>query len=198
MHWRRRNYLINKDFQIRYIGRIMFGIIVMALVIAFTVYYTTWARIMDEFYNVPQIASQFASLFSSVNSILAVILILFLIISAFLSIFVSHSIAGPVYRFEKTFHAIMQGDLTLSVGLRKSDEFLHLAETINDMVYTLRNSLSSDRKLIEEMVIVTKRLQSGKSSQKVGTSVELTKDLEKLKQLLGQLQQDVQRFKLKS
>ncbi|MCK5242285.1 HAMP domain-containing protein [bacterium] len=197
MQWRRKNYLINKDFQFRYISRVMFGIIMMALVIAFTVYYTTWARIMDEFYHVPQIASQFAALFSSVNNTLIVILLLFLVISAFLSIFISHSIAGPVYRFEKTFKAIMAGDLTPRIGLRKSDEFRHLAETINDMLYTLRHSLSSDRKLVEEMVVVSKRLQSGKDTQKSGASAEVTKDLGKLNQLLNQLQQDVKRFKLK-
>jgi len=196
MRWRRRNYLINKDFQFRYMARIMFGIIAMALVIAFTVYYTTWAKIMDEFYHVPQIASQFAPLFSSVNRTLIVILLIFLIISAILSIFVSHTIAGPMYRFEKTFQAIMNGDLTLRIGLRKGDEFKHLAETINEMVNTLRTSLSSDRKLIEEMVVISKRIQEGNYPEKARVPAELTKDLEKLGQIVRQLQQEVQRFKL--
>ncbi|MCD4812130.1 methyl-accepting chemotaxis protein [bacterium] len=195
MQWRRRNYIINKDFQFRYIGRVMFGIVVMALVIAFTVYYTTWVKIMDEFYNVPQIAAQFAPLFASVNQIMVLLLIIFMLTAAVISVFVSHSIAGPMYRFERSIEAIRAGDLTLNIGLRKGDEFKQLADLLNEMVQSLRSNLSTDRQMIEEMAGLISKIQKGGSS-KSKVSPTLTKDLSKLSKILQQLQKDVQRFKL--
>lgn len=194
---RRRNYLINKDFQFRYIGKILYGVALMALIVFSTVYYTTWSRIMDEFYTIPRIAAQFATLFGSVNQTMLVILVLFLLLAAVISVFVSHSIAGPVYRFEKTLQSIAQGDLTLRVGLRKTDEFKNLADAMNHMVDELRTHLTSDTSLIEEMAKISERLHAkGKGEGKL--SQETAKDLEKLNQALQNLQKNVSRYKLKN
>jgi methyl-accepting chemotaxis protein len=192
--WRRRNYFINKDFQLRYIARIVFGMVVMALILGFTVYYTVWARIMDEFYTIPKIASQYAGLFASVTQLMGIFLLAFLVIATVLSVFASHSIAGPINRFEKSLQAIAQGDLTLRVGLRKTDEFKHVADTLNQMVSELRTNLSSDSELIGELVTISNRLPSSGKEEKMPASV--AKDLEKLKTALSHLQDNVNRFKL--
>lgn len=197
MVWRRRNYLINRDFQFRYIGCMIIGIVVMAMIVSFTVYYTTWARIMDEFYDVARIASRFAPLFDSVNQTLLIILLMFLVLAAVFSIFISHKIAGPIYRFEKTLQAIAGGDLTMRVGLRKRDEFKHLADTMNQMVSELRNSFSSNRTLIEEMTGIFERIGESGSREGSGLPSGLIQDLEKMNQTLLRLQQNIQRYKLK-
>jgi methyl-accepting chemotaxis protein len=195
--WRRRNYLINKDFQFRYIGRNLFALTVMALVISFTVYYTTWARIMDEFYNIPRIAAQFAPLFATVNQIMLVILVAFFILAAIFSVFASHAIAGPIYRFEKALQSMAQGDFTLKVGLRKTDEFKHMADSMNSMITELRSNISSDSELIQELAAVSERLSSADSGlKKDKTPATVIKDLEKLNQILARLQENVSRFKL--
>jgi methyl-accepting chemotaxis protein len=196
MKWRRKNYLINKDFQLRYIGRIVFSIIVMALVTAFTVYYTTWARIMDQFYNVPQIASQFAMLFSSVNRTMGLFLLVFVAVIAAVSVFISHSIAGPVFRFEKSLQAVAAGDLTLKIGLRKGDEFKHLADTMNEMITSLRTNLTSDRQLIADMSQLLAQISQERTTKGKNTTEAVSHDLEKLNSLIQKLQQDSQRFKL--
>lgn len=192
MQWRRRNYLINKDFQLRYVARLMFGILAMALVVAVTLYYTTWARIMDEFYNVPRIASQFAPLFQSVNQNLVLMLSLFLLAAAVLAIFLSHAIAGPMFRFEQTMRAVAMGDLTLRIGLRKSDEFKPLAELLNEMIGSLRGELKQDARLVEETTEILRKLQAGGAGKKGGSSAEMTK----VNANLLQLRQNMKRFKL--
>ncbi len=197
MAWRRRNYLINREFQFRYIGRMIIGIIVMAMIVSFTVYYTTWARIMDEFYNVARIASRFAPLFNSINQTLLVILLVFLVLVVIFSVFISHRIAGPIYRFEKTLQAIAGGDMTMRVGLRKRDEFKPLADTMNEMVGELRNSLSTNRTLIEEMISIFERIEESGVREGSGLPSGHAKDLEKMNQTLLRLQQNVQRYKLK-
>ncbi len=193
--WRRRNYLINKEFQFRYIARIVFGMIVMALVLGFTVYFTTWARIMDEFYTIPRIASQYAALFGSVTQLMGVFLLVFLVLAVVWSVFASHSIAGPIYRFEKTLQAVAEGDLTLRVGLRKTDEFKHMADTLNQMVGELRTSLASDSELIRELALISERLNTG-GDKEGRLPAAVIKDLEKLKATVSHLQENVGRFKL--
>jgi len=197
MAWRRRNYLINREFQFRYIGRMIIGIVVMAMIVSFTVYYTTWARIMDEFYNVARIASRFAPLFNSINQTLLVILLVFLVLVVIFSVFISHRIAGPIYRFEKTLQAIAGGDMTMRVGLRKRDEFKQLADAMNEMVGELRNSLSSNRTLIEEMISIFERIEESRVREGNELPSGHAKDLEKMNQTLLRLQQNVQRYKLK-
>lgn len=192
--WRRRNYLIDKEFQFRYIARIVFGIVVMALILSFTVYYTTWTRIMDEFYTIPQIAAQYAPLFSSVTRTMAVLLFVFLLLAAAVSVFVSHSIAGPIYHFEKTLKAITRGDLTPRVGLRKTDEFKHIAETMNQMTAELHGYVNADRKLVLELTEISGRLQTKGKGKHLPTAV--AKDLEKMAQTLKHLKQNMDRFKL--
>jgi methyl-accepting chemotaxis protein len=48
-------------------------------------------------------------------------------------IFISHKIAGPFYRFEKTFEEIGKGNLSLRIGLREKDQFSIIAQQINEM-----------------------------------------------------------------
>lgn len=162
--FRRRNYLINKDFQFRYVLKILFSIVVMALIVALTIYYTTWSKIMDAFYHLPEVAGQFAPLFASVNQSLGMLLIIFIVLITIFSIFLSHRIAGPIYRFEKTLESIIQGDLSLQVNLRKNDEFKYLAEKINLMTNNLRNKIGQEKLAVEE---IYKILRKGKDRHKI-------------------------------
>lgn len=188
MVWRRRNYLINKEFQFRYIGRILFGILLMALVIAFTVYYTTWARIMDAFYNIPQIAAQYAQLFASVNGTLLLVLIGFLAVTAVFSVFISHAIAGPIYRFQKAMESLAAGDLTLRIGLRKHDEFKTLASSINQVVTVLRHDVGADLTLVQELAVLSEKLSAAGASGPV----------KEVQDLVVKLQTNLRRYKLEA
>lgn len=178
MKWRRRNFLINKDFQLRFIARILFGISIMALTVAFTAYYTTWVRIMDQFYNLPPVAAQFAPLFVSVNRTLLVLLILFLLISAVLAVFVSHTIAGPMFRFEQTLKALLAGDLTLNIGLRRSDEFKALVDLFNALSAQWRDQVRENQQLLAEAIDAARRQGAGKPPK----GADLLSTLVKLKE----------------
>lgn len=50
-----------------------------------------------------------------------------------LTIFFSHKVAGPVFRFEKTCHSMIQGDYTSMIHLRKGDEMQNLSNLINEV-----------------------------------------------------------------
>lgn len=58
-----------------------------------------------------------------------------------MTIYFSHRVAGPVYRFERACHAIIDGDYTESIHLRKGDEMQNLARLMNQAVETTRGRL---------------------------------------------------------
>jgi nitrate/nitrite-specific signal transduction histidine kinase len=53
---------------------------------------------------------------------------------ALLTVFFSHKVAGPLYRFEKACHQLIEGNYTEKVTLRKGDEMQNLAGLFNEMV----------------------------------------------------------------
>lgn len=60
-----------------------------------------------------------------------------------LSIFFSHKVAGPVFRFEKTCHAMIQGSYTSEIHLRKGDEMQNLAKLLNEANRTTASRLKA-------------------------------------------------------
>jgi nitrate/nitrite-specific signal transduction histidine kinase len=55
-----------------------------------------------------------------------------------LTIFFSHKVAGPVYRFEKICHNIIEGKYTDEVRLRQGDEMQNLARLFNEALRLTR------------------------------------------------------------
>jgi nitrate/nitrite-specific signal transduction histidine kinase len=61
-------------------------------------------------------------------------IMLIIVQMALLTIFFSHKLAGPLYRFEKVCHSLINGNYTEGVYLRKGDEMQNLAKLFNDMI----------------------------------------------------------------
>lgn len=66
------------------------------------------------------------------------------------SIYLTHKIAGPMYRFRKSFEAVERGDLTTRIFLRKRDEAMSVANAFNHMIRTLDQSLSRLKQMARE------------------------------------------------
>ena len=75
--------------------------------------------------------------------------ILLLVFIGWGSIFLTHKIAGPLFRFTKTFQSLSQGDLTLRIQLRKWDEAKGLALEFNQMMLALDQKISTVKKLAQ-------------------------------------------------
>ena len=64
---------------------------------------------------------------------------------ALLTIFFSHKLAGPLYRFEKACHGLIDGDYTEKISLRKGDEMQNLAGLFNEMIAATRDRMKALR-----------------------------------------------------
>jgi methyl-accepting chemotaxis protein len=83
--------------------------------------------------------------FRNMNRLVAQTGLLIIAISFLLSLYFSHYVAGPIYRFEKTFEAMREGDLSMFVRLRKRDEFKDTAEVFNQALTSLRHRVQKER-----------------------------------------------------
>lgn len=60
--------------------------------------------------------------------------------SMIVGVWMSHKIAGPLFRFEKTFRMLKEGDFSDRICLRKGDMLEETAEEINNALESLRGS----------------------------------------------------------
>lgn len=145
--FRRRQYIIKKGLQFRYIG-LVFGLaLVASLVTGWTVFATGWHFLGEKLASVyPQ--GRLIYVFRATN--FALIRNLFLVspLVFILALLFSHRIAGPVYRIEKTLDEIAKGNLGLKIRLREGDELVDLAYMINSMTERFNNTIVSDRDIL--------------------------------------------------
>jgi nitrate/nitrite-specific signal transduction histidine kinase len=63
-----------------------------------------------------------------------------------LTIFFSHKVAGPVFRFEKACHSMIQGVYTNKINLRKGDEMQNLSLLLNEVCEVTNKRFSELKK----------------------------------------------------
>ncbi len=72
----------------------------------------------------------------------------FLVVGAWYgSIGATHRIAGPVFVFSRELAKLGRGDLTVHIGLRKSDMFQEAAEDINASIGALRTRIAEVKRI---------------------------------------------------
>ena len=142
--FRRRQYLIKRGLQFRYIGLVFVLVIMCSLVTGYTVFTTGWVLLGEKLSNVyPQ--GRLVYVFRATN--LALIRNLFLVspLVFIIALFSSHKIAGPVYRIEKTLEEINNGNLALKIKFRQGDELWDLADLINVMIENFNKTIASSK-----------------------------------------------------
>ncbi|MDH5633007.1 MAG: hypothetical protein OEZ10_08425 [Gammaproteobacteria bacterium] len=130
---KRKQYLVDRKFQMRLALELMVVVLLVPLVV--------WA----DFYVLGQYALAQNAAAGMANSswgvigaliqrqwllMVVVYLVNFGLIYLFI-IFYTHRIAGPVYRFTETLTSMAGGDLSARIKLRKNDYFENLGESIN-------------------------------------------------------------------
>ena len=94
---------------------------------------------------------EFVRTFSKINNLLFIIMLVYTVIIVASSFFFSHTIAGPIYRFEKSFEEVQNGNLAIRVKLRKGDAFPELQEKFNLMLDSLQSKLIKVDRLLAEL-----------------------------------------------
>jgi len=113
-----------------------------------------------------------------------VALLVGLVIVAAVVLYRSHKIAGPLYRFCRTFEKVGQGDFSEPLQLRKNDELNEVAEAIENMIQQLNQQRSRQQQLLQSALDIIEKTET----QDLDNN-QTQASLASVKQLLNQLQE---------
>ena len=127
-----RNYLINKDLQLRLIRNNLFYLLICVIVTVSVLLYP----LIHDMMLLPDLESQYraAQTFLLLVKWLVPSILIVLILFMGHTIIITHRICGPLVNFTHTFDRLAQGDLTRKVYIRKGDYLKSECERINLMI----------------------------------------------------------------
>jgi len=146
---RRRHYLIEGNFQTRFVLRFVVVIVgstllaAGALLLVFFFKYKYWGADLNHLIIMvtPEGTAEVYSLFKIVLlPILSANILIFCIVVPY-ALFYSHRIAGPIYRFEQSLEMLVSGETNFLIVLRKKDEFKYLSDKMNALVDYMRRNI---------------------------------------------------------
>ncbi len=134
---KRRKVLIKRAFQLKYVGAILFFVLLITFISSITIYMSIFPYLSEKLANVyPQ--GRLVMVLRNANMKVLMSTAVVLPIAVWVGIMFSHRIAGPWYRMEVILREIAEGSLIKRVNLRKGDELQSLGEAINEVTDNLR------------------------------------------------------------
>jgi len=141
---RRRTYIVRLDFQKNFIIRYCVLVLIAAVILSLIVYFfcgTTVTTVFKDSRLRILSTNDFILPYLFWSTIVAVVCAV--AVCWRMTMIISNRLAGPLYRFEKDIAQVAQGDLTLSIRVRKKDEFQTLARLLNDMTADWRKDITT-------------------------------------------------------
>lgn len=185
---KRRQYLIKKSFQIKFIIKFCFILIAASLIMSAIVYFYSGETLTTAF------VKSHLKIMSTRDFILPILIYSFLITVAAVSVltiivvlFISHKIAGPLYRVEKILNEMGKGVFPPleNIQFRKKDELKSLAESMKNMIAYLKGKIGLLDEIKHELTLYEQRLEACLE----GSNDEHKEELRRLKEKIPALQE---------
>ena len=137
--YRRRQLLVNRPFQFRFVGAMLLFLCVLTVATLGAIYFALWGtlytfQLLDDPVTV--------SLFTTAGLVLATELLLLAPAIVWMGILMTHKVAGPLVRIHAALLQMNQGDFNVNLKLRKGDALMDLADDINRLAASLRSRRS--------------------------------------------------------
>lgn len=177
---KRKQYIVSKQFQLKYVGLILALMFLTAALCSYVMYYSAMLSMGQKLANVyPQ--GRLIAIVKMVNFRMLLSVILISPLVAVIGIFLSHKIAGPIYRIEKVLAGMAAGDLSNRIVLRKGDEMLSLADSINKLTESLKFDAVSQKerlaRVLNEVDALKKAVSAGpKAAANVSDVLNMLED----------------------
>jgi len=159
--FRRRTFLINKQFQFSFAIRFLV-LIVFASAAALALFLYNSTGTLTTSYNGSELTILRTSSFFLPVLVMSTIgvIIVTCVIGILVLIYLSHQIAGPIFRFEQVLNEIDKGNLTHRFTLRDNDQFAELAVRINELAGTMDGKLGAIKTQTSDLCGRIKDLQN--------------------------------------
>ena len=161
---RMRNYLIDRRFQLKYTGMVLFVTVSVASGLGYVAYGLSQGQteaLTAAIAAQPDLDADTASYLEEGaqqedrkirNAIVAGVFLLTVALGL-TGIIVTHRVVGPAYRMKRLFAHVGEGKLEVVTGIRKGDELQELFHSFADMVESLRDQRSEEIEQLEQTLI---------------------------------------------
>lgn len=177
MQNKRKVYLINPKFQIKFSLLISLLLFISSLIYPIAIYDLTTTFIQ----KISSSSSVFAEDLTTKRKSLLIILLFWQIgftsIVFTICIFFSHKIAGPIYKTKKYLSEIRDGHGRPELSFRKGDYFQELASEFNETFNRIQDNYKKDFLYLDEISQYINNLGATLPEEKKETIVEINKRL---------------------
>lgn len=133
----RTKFLINPDFQIRFMRFVIIScVLVCSISLMAQYFFIEWLlNIIRDTRVLPlEVVLDLVEISEQALSITMTLIFAAMLIIITLALFYSHRIAGPIYNMKKTMDSFLNGDRMAKITLRKDDYLEDLGDKINELM----------------------------------------------------------------
>ncbi|MEK7802884.1 MAG: methyl-accepting chemotaxis protein [Deltaproteobacteria bacterium] len=186
--FRRRNYFIKKKFQVDFSVKFLIIILIEAFLAAGLFLYLSKGTLTTGYSGSELKIARTYDFFLPMLLLSNLIIVgISAVIGIAVLIFLSHRLAGPLYRFENILDTIKKGDLTQRFKLREKDQFVELANSINEHTDTLDKNMGHLKAGVMEFSQLISKMQTALTS-----NPSANKELERLLQEMSKKLQELE------
>jgi len=192
--YKRTQYFTAKKFQLKYVGIILLLISLTAIMCSYVIYYTMMLTMGDKLSNVyPQ--GRLMAIVNMVNFRILLSMLLVTPLVTMIGIYYSHKMAGPIYRIEKFLGSVADGDLSLSLTLRKNDDLVSVADGINGVIESIKGMVNREKAAIGSISASMENLRRIAMSKPVNDAA-LDQTLDKLNEEVSVVRSEVEKYRV--
>jgi HAMP domain-containing protein len=159
-----RNYLIDRQFQLKYTGMVLLVTVSIASGLGFVAYRFSRGQteaLKAQMAAQPDLDADTASYLDQTseeedrrvrNAIVGGVLFLTFALGV-TGIIVTHRVVGPAYRMKRLFEHVGEGRFEVTTGIRKGDELQELYHSFSQMVESLRDQRAEEIEQLEQTLI---------------------------------------------
>ncbi|MGB8223790.1 MAG: HAMP domain-containing protein [Polyangiales bacterium] len=159
-----RNYLIDRQFQLKYTGMVLLVTVSIASGLGLVAYRFSRGQteaLKAQMAAQPDLDAGTASYLDQTseeedrrvrNAIVGGVLFLTFALGV-TGIIVTHRVVGPAYRMKRLFEHVGEGRFEVTTGIRKGDELQELYHSFSQMVESLRDQRAEEIEQLEQTLI---------------------------------------------
>ena len=132
---RRRRFLVNRDFQFRYIGLVAIPLVLFLVSLYYLIYYAVFDQIL-----IPEaLATTLLPAMKKVNFTLLIAAPVCLFVIVRMALVYSNRFIGPIPRLERELNKVIAGDRTVRLKTRDGDELNSFISKVNVLLEQINN-----------------------------------------------------------
>ncbi|MCM8790383.1 MAG: methyl-accepting chemotaxis protein [Candidatus Omnitrophica bacterium] len=192
--FKRKQLFVSAKFQLKYVGLILLLMFITAIVCSYVVYYSSMILLAEKLANVyPQ--GRLIAIIKTVNFRVLLSIVLLMPFVAYIGIYLSHKIAGPIYRMERFLEDMAGGNLTSRLSLRKGDELGSIADKINLLSDSMKQTIGRQKASLTKVLIELENLKKLADSKPADIS-QFDNNIDRLQKEIKDLAHELDWYKV--